>query len=557
MLVSAKIVRGACWAGGFLLLVALLDWSNGAFESEFGRHPDEGMHYVTGLLIRDFLTSGQWTHPMQFALEYYAHFPKVGLGNWPPVFELLQAGWGLLFGVSRVSMLWGMAVLAAALATVSFQAAARFTSVPAAAFATAVMLAAPLTQAGASMVMAEIPLALFSFLAILGWVRFAGSPNRRDALAFGLWTTVAIMTKGNGWVVPAAAGVALVLQGKWGLLRKSSLWVAGGVIALICIPYTLVTMSIVVQGWNSHSLLDFPTLLQSLRVHHGFVAALAGLPLYAVMWIGLADRVIAPAFRRSRIDPFWSTLALYGLGIVVFHSLVPTSYEPRKIYQIAPVLCALLAAGLDWLARSITRVLPRVGTVPAQSGAVLLVAAAFVWSGFRWIEPFAPGFVPAVTGVLETPDSRGTAILVASDGTFTDSEAAIIAEWASRQRDAGTYLLRATKFLSHPVSRAEGQVEFEPYDKTPEDLKRRLMAVPVAYVIVHTPNTEHPYAHHALLRTALEQSPGNWERIYSSQGVAAPIEVFHNRTDVRGIPVRFQVDLSEKLGSPVVVGPGE
>src|SRR5689334_8946402 len=83
----------------------ILHWYAGTFHSEFGRYQDEGMHYVTGLLIHDFIASGHWSHPMAFAKDYYAHFPKVGLGNWPPGFPLIQSPWTFLFGVSRNSVL--------------------------------------------------------------------------------------------------------------------------------------------------------------------------------------------------------------------------------------------------------------------------------------------------------------------------------------------------------------------------------------------------------------------------------------------------------------------
>src|SRR5207245_1427881 len=69
--------------------------------------------------------SCHWGHPFQFALNYYAHFPKVALGHRPPLFELQQTAWSLVFGVSRPSMMWEMAVLTAFLAAVVFPSAFR------------------------------------------------------------------------------------------------------------------------------------------------------------------------------------------------------------------------------------------------------------------------------------------------------------------------------------------------------------------------------------------------------------------------------------------------
>lgn len=103
---TARLFRSVPVLLAFYALGIAVQWWNGTFSSEFGRYADEGMHYVTGLMIRDFLaTPAAWLHPMPFAKAYYAHFPKIGLGNWPPVFPFLQALWSLPFGVARPIML--------------------------------------------------------------------------------------------------------------------------------------------------------------------------------------------------------------------------------------------------------------------------------------------------------------------------------------------------------------------------------------------------------------------------------------------------------------------
>jgi Dolichyl-phosphate-mannose-protein mannosyltransferase len=552
----SRVVSAALAFVFFLLLALLLDWRAGTFRSEFGRHPDEGMHYVTGLLIRDYVTSGHWGHPMQFAKNFYVHFPKVGLGQWPPVFPILQSCWSLLFGVSRVSLLGGMVVLAALLAATTFRTAKRHTGFLYSAVAGAVLLAAPLTQAQAAMVMAEIPLALFSFLSILAWIRFAESASLRDALVFALWTVLAILTKGNAWVIPAVVAVSLACNRSWKLLVRPPFWIAVAVIGAGGLPFTLYTIGVVAQGMNSPSIPDLPTLLASMRVHAAFVANLIGFPLFAVALLGVAQRVLVPWFRRRAAEPFWVTMAIYGVAIIPFHAIVPTSYEPRKIYQIAPALCLFVAAGLntlgDWLA-------PRIGVNRARWTVALLALAAFLARGFTVIEPFAPGFAPAVVDVLARPDSRATAVLVSSNPVFSDDEAAIIAEWAARRRDDGTYLVRGTKLLSRLVDSSTG-LDFESNDLNPEQMRRRLASVPVSYVILDTVSASHSYRHHALLRATLARYPEDWEPIYASQtvalGVPHEIQVYRYRKDVRGVAVHFEIDLTRKIGDTLRVDQG-
>jgi hypothetical protein len=550
-----KTLRAAVFLGLALLCFAI-HWRAGTYRSEFGRYSDEGMHYVTGLLIHDFAVSGDWRHPMRFATDFYAHFPKVALGNWPPLFEMLQAGWGLLFGVSRNSILILVDLLAVLLALLVLHVAISRLGAFFAACAAALLVASPLTQYLSSMVMAEIPLALFSLLAVLAWIRFQQSARTRDAIIFAVWTVLAIMTKGNGWLIPVVAALAVVLTGSWSLLRNRGLWLAVLIVAAVCLPYTLLTMRIVVQGWDSQSFPGLPYLIASIGAHSRFVAGVVGWPLTLLALAGVATRVLiplfrVPLFRRAKTDLFWAVLAIYGVVIVLFHALVPTSIEPRKIYQIDPVICLFVAAALEDLAAIWS---PRPLLRPALAAAA---AAVFAFTGFSLIPPFAPGFAPAIRALLARPDTDRAALLIASNPYFNDFEAALISEWASRRRDSGTYLLRATKILSRTAG-AGGSIELVPYDSTPAELRARLASIPVAYVLLDTSPAPVSYRHHELLREALESDPEDWEPVYSARGAALgkphEIRIFRYRKNVRGAPLRFELDLTRKIHQSIEVG---
>ena len=53
----------------------------------------------------------------------------------------------------------------------------------------------------------------------------------------------------------------------------------------------------------------------------------------------------------TRRDAFSKILAIYGIVILVFHVAIPTSIEPRKIYQLVPVMCLLVLTPVDALIR--------------------------------------------------------------------------------------------------------------------------------------------------------------------------------------------------------------
>lgn len=422
-------------------------------------------------------------------------------------------------------------------------------------FGALLVVALPLSQAQAAMVMAEIPLAHFSLLAVLAYIRFLETDRMRDAVWFAFWTFCAIMTKGNGWAVMTVVPLLPLAGARIRIWRSPRFWLALGLIAALCVPYTLVTMRIVRNGWNTQSLPDSVYIVLSLWVHTRMVIQAFGVPVMLVATVGLVDRALLPRF-RGKINLFWLGMALYGACVIVFHGVVPTSIEPRKIYQIVPVICLFVTAGMDAMARSIRVRTSLPGAI--RYGVAALTAILFLTTNFYFLKPFRPGFAAAVEDLMARPDTRGAAILISSNPYMQDAEAAIISEWASRERKAGTYLVRATKLLDRPARNEHGEADYQVIYRSDEEMLRALDDVPISYVILHTTTTERPYQHHALIERLLTGHPGQWEKIYESRRVSEQpheIEIYRCRRDLRGVPVHFSMDLSDKIGSSVEAGP--
>jgi len=102
------------------VFVVALQWQAGAYRAEFASHPDEAAHYVTGLMIHDWITSPGFAAPLAFAKQFYAHYPKVAFGIWPPLFHVIEAVWMLLFTPSKVSLLLLEALIGASLAALLY-----------------------------------------------------------------------------------------------------------------------------------------------------------------------------------------------------------------------------------------------------------------------------------------------------------------------------------------------------------------------------------------------------------------------------------------------------
>jgi 4-amino-4-deoxy-L-arabinose transferase-like glycosyltransferase len=492
---------------------------------------------------------------MQFAKQYYLHYPKVGLGNWPPGFSLMQTAWGMIFGVSRLSMLLGMMVLTAWLAYLVYRAGEKYFGPVWAALGTGLLIAAPLTQRQTSMVMAEIPLAAASFLAITAFVRFLESTRTRDAVAFAVWTFCAIMIKGNGWVIVAAAPLILVATGNLALLRNKRLWFAALLTGALCVPYTLITMKIVTQGWDKQGVPESGYFLSSLEQYIGFAFHLLGIPLLAVAAVGVIGLLFRGEKGVSRRDPFWMAMMVYVAAVFAFHVAIPSSIEPRKLYQLMPAICLLVLAGLETIAAALLRGRPElpVWARPALAG---LAALVFCFTGFALLPQFTPGIEAAVKNLMERPETRGAAILISSNPVWYDTEAAIIADWTSQRRNDGTYLIRGTKLLSHPRTAADAgdPSEFKLNFATPDAVLAELASIPVSFVILDTVPSEKSYPHHAILSAALEGDKTDWDPIYHTirrldgVGETHDVEIYRYKKSVAGEPIHFSVDLSRKLG---------
>ena len=76
---------------GFTLICLAIQWRVGAWQADLGTNGDEAAHFVSAMLVFDYLRHGLPGSPMRFARAYYQHWPRVAIGHWPPLFYPFQA----------------------------------------------------------------------------------------------------------------------------------------------------------------------------------------------------------------------------------------------------------------------------------------------------------------------------------------------------------------------------------------------------------------------------------------------------------------------------------
>lgn len=223
-------LRAVSVLAAMFALALFLQWMGGVYASELDGNADEAAHFVTGLMVRDYLLSGFHVAPLRYAEVYYLHYPKVAFGHWPPGFYILQAAWTLIFPPSGHSVLVLMALITAAVGFVIYRLSRRYFGEWAAILLGAGFIALPVVQEDTGAVMAESLLALTGLLAAAAFGRFLESDSWKDSVAFGAWALATILVKGNGWALALLPPIALVLTKRWRLLLGWKLWAGGAVV---------------------------------------------------------------------------------------------------------------------------------------------------------------------------------------------------------------------------------------------------------------------------------------------------------------------------------------
>ena len=413
-----------------LFLAATVGWQlqTGAYKSEFGGHPDEAAHYVTGLMIRDYLTGGIPEHPMKFARNYYDHYPKVALGNWPPFFYIAQSAWTIPFGPSRTSLMIFMAFLTAGTALLIFNEVRHQSPNGLALAAGLIYCSLPVVQKFSSHVMTEALLAFLATLAICLFARYLNSGQTRYSLAFGLVASCAILTKGSGMFLAFVPLAGVLGSRKFPLLKKPGFWASALIVILLCAPWTLATLNLAKAGWESQSpnlaftLQAIPYYWKKLFLTTGVVMATM-VPLLICLVRSL--KTSCSALEASAIGFFLATMLL--------QPIIPCGLEPRHLVIALPVLLLFLP--------DTVRCLEKHGMKPNHLALILVAAAVLQPLERKPKECF--GFRDSARLAIQDPVQ--TTLFVSSDAS---GEGMFISEVAMAEDRPGHIVKRSSKVFA-------------------------------------------------------------------------------------------------------------
>jgi hypothetical protein len=467
-------------------LVAFFHFASGSSHSELGAHPDEAAHFVTGLMVRDYILHGLPHSPLAFADQYYRHYPKIGLGVWPPFFYLVQALWTLIFPVGVATVLRLMALLTVALALLTAWWLRReFSWVESISGAT-LLIALPLVQQYSNMVMAEILSSLLMFAAAGYFARILEGAEWPGAIGFGVCAGLAIMTKGTGVALALLPAFAILFTRRFDLLKRRSLWVAALLVAVIAGPWTWHFRKMGLGGWEEPK----PSLHFTARAigFYGNQLIVALGALLMLLAIAGAVSLFLPRIQKPAIAICSLSLVL---SVWIFQCITPVGLEARHLTPAMPALIILAMTGLHALTGR--------QSLPVRASiAAALLALFFAWpaivppatplpgygsigngvalSPFRIPSKQWHGFQPIADFILAS-DPR-TVTLVASDAR---GEGMLIADVAARDPHRPSFTIqRASKILASSTWSGSG---YQSLYTTPAQVRDALALSQISLVV--------------------------------------------------------------------------
>jgi hypothetical protein len=490
-------------AAVFLLLffvAGLLQYFGPTWKNEINVEPDDPAHYVTALMLHDYIRDGLPASPMRFAEVFYAHYPKVAIGHWPPVFYILQAGWMLIFGTSIRSDLILMMVLSALLGTTVYVMARRELRSEASAISAAfLLLAIPVMQLYSGTVLADLPVTLFSLWAVLCWANYLESGRLKSAIAFSCLAATAILTKGNGFAVLLVPCLTIIFTRRFDLLKNGRLWL-GSLPILFSLSWSFLTRDLIAQ-----------TMLYSvgtayfnaaLRYYTKETIIVCGFCICIFVFIG-AVKVIFDIWTRKASSLWVSVLSLV-VAIILFYSITPTGFEQRYLLMLLPPIALLMAKGAMTVASELSFVsLTLAWRIDLVMAIVVIV---FGLTTFSLPSKRPGGFAEAAAFLTSRPEYMKSVILISSEG---NGEGPFIARVAEFDHPRPNHIvLRASHAFAD--SSWNGQ-NYQLLMHSPDEVENYLLSVPVGAIVIDqvNPGTANSYQH--LLVQAIAAHPEKWK----------------------------------------------
>jgi Dolichyl-phosphate-mannose-protein mannosyltransferase len=527
----------------FLAVLVATQWAVGAYRSEQGIYSDDAAHFMNGLLVRDYVAEGLGQNPITFAEQYYASYPKIAPGMWPPFFHITLGLFLLPQWPPHAAALFLLAAIGGWAAWRLYRMVTLFASRPTGLILGLLFLSTPAFVSLTTSVMLDAVVAALALEAVYWLAVFIRSEQVRHAALCGLFTAFCCLTKGNGISLVLAPIVAILLTGRFHLFRRAGLYVAAAIVAVLTVPPLYVTYRL------DAAIGDFgPVTLEMAIARLGFYSAYLwkqiGPAAIVLAVIGIASGIWRG--RRWQEDaslPIAQALTALLVGALVFHMFNPHLVATGRYITlaIAPVY-GLAAVGLVAAGRFIAG--RRRHSIQAALLGVLTVTTFFARPAQVVRKPF--GYHELVERLHDREGLPGKRILVVSDES---GEGAIVTDVAIRKLQPRPTIVRGSKLLG--TDNWNGH-NFSMRFTSAESIMQELEDLHVTYMVIDSAPEAARLPYWTLVKQLVESHEDRLQLEFHNtldarNGPTRPLALYRLKYQSPGPPKPFQAELAESV----------
>jgi hypothetical protein len=323
---------------------------------------DAARHAMNGVFIYDLVRTGHLLHPIDYAEEYYGHFPALSMPYHPPLFPAMEAAFFGLFGVKLFTARLAVALNVAVCVVLFCRLVERTLGNSVLAVCAAITtFSLWVSQTVARDVMLEYPAMAFMLAGVLCLHNWDGEFSMKRALAFALLASAAFWTKQHAVILGGIPPLYALLTGRWRLLLRIPALVALAIFGASVASYIFLASRFHNAGINEAATsasdlrwiatITVPTYFRWMKREFTGVSALFGVCAVLLFLVSLRrPKSIRPrlGLSRVRLGLFWAWILS---GALVLADLGNTDY--RYLFFLYP---AVVAIGYAWLFQGAERV---------------------------------------------------------------------------------------------------------------------------------------------------------------------------------------------------------
>ena len=530
-----------------LVAVFALQLVHGAYSAPIAGYPDEPGHVVTSLMYRQFLLAPT-ADPLQFAKNYYSHYPYVAAGHWPPMLHLSAAVWTILFGVGKTQFILYQALAGAAAGVLLYGSIRTIGSAWLAAVFAGIWMMLAQSQAAFSRFMTEAPLAFLTLAAVVVYIRYLRGPSYRLALLFAGLSSAAILTKETAVALAFVPPLAVAASGQWYRLKQGHFWMPAALVLAIVGPWHFWIAGLGVGRYPGGA-------IQRLLIHSdstvtdrlALFVQLLGWPLLLLAVFGLVV-CLARVNRDRDSSTLWIAHASLLAGGVFVLLVAPESVEVRHLYQLSPSLLVFAAAGAWALTQRLQGSLRTPAAALLGLCCILLSPANFTLQMKASVAPLDPSSVARY--LCSDPDAQ--IILISANGRTP--EGPLIAEVALLEPLPTRFLIRSSKTT---YQSGWAGTSYQPFISTLPDLENFVDSSGIDTIVRLTGRTQ-PHRHRPdeeMLSLLIAGRPNDWASVPIE--FADQARVYRRITINKTVRQPIRIQMSFRLGENLMVEPAD